>query len=408
MFLIFVLPAGSTKGPMAITSLTARWRIPNQTLPLYKGSDGVWHVTGYAEARAILLADVRQAGFKAETMDKIPKRLRIEKPVLFQDGPAHREQRAQTSRFFTPTAVQQRYLPLMETVAGQLIDELCRSRQVDLNRMAARMATGVVAEVVGLTASPLTDLAFRLDRLLHADLDIGLSLSRLPAYVNVQFLVTAFFRKDVRPAIRARRAEPQDDLISHLIAKGRSDQEILIECITYGAAGMVTTQEFICVAAWHMLKEPDLRERFLHGAKEDRQRILYELLRLEPVVGHLFRRANSDLLIESGGEFVCIPAGALIDLHLQEINADGRTVGAAPYEFNDQRPLEKGVNGAVMGFGSGPHRCVGEYLAIAEAEVFLRRLLAIPGLRVVKEPRLGRNESIQGYELREFIIEINE
>mgnify|MGYP003444400358 CR=1 FL=1 len=41
---------------MAITSLTARWRIHNQTLPLYRGSDGAWHVTGYAEARAILLA----------------------------------------------------------------------------------------------------------------------------------------------------------------------------------------------------------------------------------------------------------------------------------------------------------------------------------------------------------------
>ena len=264
---IFVLPTGPTKEPMAITSLTARG-IPNQTLPLYRGSDGAWHVTGYAEARAILLADVRQAGFKAETMDKIPKRFRIEKPVLFQDGPAHREQRAQTARFFTPTAVQQRYLPLMETVAGQLVDELCRERQADLNRLAARMAAGVVAEVVGLTASPLADLARRLDRL-HADLDIGFSLSRLPAYINVQSLVTAFFRKDVRPAIRARRAEPREDLISHLIAKGRTDQDILIECITYGAAGMVTTQEFICVTAWHMLKQPDLRERFLRGEKRN-------------------------------------------------------------------------------------------------------------------------------------------
>ena len=46
------------KGPMAITSLTARWRIPNKTLPICHTSDGAWHVTGYAEARAILLADV--------------------------------------------------------------------------------------------------------------------------------------------------------------------------------------------------------------------------------------------------------------------------------------------------------------------------------------------------------------
>ena len=68
--------------------------------------------------------------------------------------------------------------------------------------------------------------------------------------------------------------------------------------------------------------------------------------------------------------------------------------------------LEKGVNGAVMGFGSGPHRCVGEFLAIAETQVFLERLLALPGLRIVREPRLGRNDSIQGYELRDFLVEV--
>ncbi len=393
---------------MPITSLTSRWRIPTRVRPLYRDADGVLHVTGFAEARAILLADVRQAGFKAETMQKIPPRLRIKPPVLFQDGPEHREQRTQTARFFTPAAVQARYLPLMEAVAGQLIDELCRARQADLNHMAARMAAGVVAEVVGLNASPLAGLARRLDRLLHADLEIGLSLARLPAYLNVQRLVLDFYRKDVRPAIRARRAAPQDDLISHLLSKGRTDQDILIECITYGAAGMVTTQEFICVAAWHMLREPELRDRFVRGELQERQSILYELLRLEPVVGHLFRRAASDLVIESEGEKVHIPSGVLIDLHIQEINADARAVGAEPYEFRLDRRLEKGVNPAVLGFGSGPHRCVGEYLAIAESDVFLRRLLALRGLRILQEPRLGRNESIQGYELRNFILEVAE
>ncbi len=96
----------------------------------------------------------------------------------------------------------------------------------------------------------------------------------------------------------------------------------------------------------------------------------------------------------------------MIDLHIQEINADARTVGEAPFEFSLERSLEKGVNGAVMGFGSGPHRCVGEFLAIAETQVFLERLMALPGLRIVREPRLGRNDSIQGYELRDFLVEV--
>lgn len=391
---------------MSISSLTSRWRVPAPSQPLYKGSDGNWHVAGYAEARDILFGDVRQAGFKSETMARIPPRLRIEPPVLFQDGDAHREQRRQTARFFTPTSVQERYLPLMQTVAGQLIDELCRAGQADLNKMAARMATGVVAEVVGLTETPLAEVAARLDRILHSDLDIGLSLDRLPAFLQMQFRVWQFMRKDVQAAIRARRAQPREDLISHLLEKGVSDQGILIECITYGAAGMVTTQEFICVAAWHMLREPELRERFLHGDHDARSAILYEILRLEPVVGHLFRRAASDLRIESQGQTVVIPAGSLIDLHLYEINADARAVGAQPFEFNDQRELPRGMNAAVMGFGGGPHRCVGEFLAMAESEVFLSRLLAIPGLKMVQEPRLGRNETVQGYELRDFIIAV--
>ncbi|HMN61471.1 MAG TPA: cytochrome P450, partial [Anaerolinea sp.] len=246
---------------MHITSLTSHWRIPARSRPLYHGSDGRWHVTGYAEARALMMSDVRQAGFKAETMQRIPQRMRIQKPVLFQDGAEHREQRTQTARFFTPATVESRHLPLMVTVADQIMDEIRRAGRVDLNHMAARMATGVVAEVVGLTETPLPDLARRLDRILHANLDIGLSLARLPAYLNVQGLVFRFYRKDVLPAIRARRAAPKEDLISHLISKGRRDQDILVECITYGAAGMVTTQEFICVCAWHMLREPALRER---------------------------------------------------------------------------------------------------------------------------------------------------
>src|SRR5436853_643903 len=57
--------------------------------------------------------------------------------------------------------------------------------------------------------------------------------------------VNAFFLLDVRPSIRARRRARQDDLISHLIDEGCSNSEILGECITFGAAGMITTREFI-------------------------------------------------------------------------------------------------------------------------------------------------------------------
>jgi cytochrome P450 len=393
---------------MHLQSLSARWRIPTPSQPLYLGSDGIWHVAGYPEARAILLDDVRQAGFKAEMMQRIPKRMRLEPPVLFQDGPAHREQRSQTARFFTPTAVQQRYVPWMEKVADGIIQEFRLAGQADLHNMTARMAAGVVAEVIGLTESPLKEMTVRLDTLLHTGLDIDFSISKLPGYLKMQGAASAFLRRDVRPAIRARRQTPREDVISHLLAKGRSEAGILIECITYGSAGMATTQEFLCVAVWHFLHHPDLREAFINGDREQRAGMLYELLRLEPVVGHLYRRAASQLAVSSGEESVAIPSGALIDFDLHAINSDPRAVGQDPFEFCPERVTVKGTPAGVMGFGSGPHRCAGEFLAIAESDVFLQRLLAIPGLRILQPPRLGFNETIHGYELREFIIEASE
>ena len=388
---------------MAFETLTQHWQINAPLRPVYRGSDGVWHVTAYAPARVILAGEVKQAGFNAEVMDKLPKRW--EKPVLFQEGEAHLEQRRQTARFFTPVAVQQRYIPLMEQTAEKILAGFRRAGRGDLNRLAAEMATGVIAEVVGLTESKSADLTRRLEAILGSDLDLGLDLARLPRYLKLNWMMARFSSQDVRPAVRARRLNPREDVISHLIAKGRSDAEIVIECITYGAAGMVTTQEFICIAAWHLLRDAELKARYLAATADERRLLLGEMLRLEPVVGHLFRRATADLLLEAGGEMICIPAGALIDFHLYEINRDEQAVGAQPLEFNPQRERGRSVHPAAMSFGSGSHRCIGEHLAMIEAETFLSRLLAIETLRVTQPPRLGLNKTTTSYQVREFILE---
>ena len=95
-----------------------------------------------------------------------------------------------------------------------------------------------------------------------------------------------------RPAIRARRKHPGPDVISHLIGEGYTDPDILVECVTYGTAGMVTTREFICMAALHLMHHRPLRERYLVAEQPERFAILNEIIRLEPVVGHLYRRAQ--------------------------------------------------------------------------------------------------------------------
>jgi cytochrome P450 len=86
----------------------------------------------------------------------------------------------------------------------------------------------------------------------------------------------------VKPAIRARRRRPSADVISQLLQQGFNDLEILTEALTYAAAGMATTREFITMAAWHLLDEPDLRNRYLIAERVEREAILHEILRLDP------------------------------------------------------------------------------------------------------------------------------
>jgi cytochrome P450 len=223
-----------------------------------------------------------------------------------------------------------------------------------------------------------------------------------------QARVAAFFYLDVKPAINVRKKQPREDVISHLLEQNYRDSEILTECITYAAAGMATTREFISVATWHFLEQPALRERYLSADEDERHHLLHEMLRLEPVVGHLYRRTTEDLLIETGGQQIVIPGGELIDIHIEAVNVDERLVGEQPLMLCPGRGLaDHRVAGSVMGFGDGHHRCPGAYIAIQETDIFLQRLLALDGLRIEREPTVTWSDLTKGYEIRDFGIAVN-
>ena len=134
----------------------------------------------------------------------------------------------------------------------------------------------------------------------------------------------------MKPAIRARRRRPSADVISQLLQQGFSDLEILTEALTYAAAGMATTREFVTVAAWHLLDEPDLRARYLIAERVEREAILHEILRLEPVVGELRRTTREPITVQTESGPVTIAPGERIELQLRRTNADPGVVGEDP------------------------------------------------------------------------------
>lgn len=366
--------------------------------PAVEPRDGVWNVRSYDAVRQVLRMreGTRQSGFNAE----LAARTGMRQPVLFEDGAAHREHRIAIARFFTPATIDGDYRQMMDEVSDALVARLRRDRQADLAELSLELAMRVAARVVGLTESIRPGMAQRLERILALErLERLGPLARAWSMLRVQGHVRRFLRLDVRPAIAARRRAPREDVISHLLAKGYRESEILIECITYGAAGMATTREFIVMAAWHLLEDAALRARYLNGDSAQRQAVLHEILRLEPVVGHLYRRATEDLTIQHDGETTVIPAGARLDLDIRAANADAEAVGIEPLRLRPDRERAPGVQPPAMSFGDGAHRCPGAFLAIAESDAFLRRLLRLD-LEAVGTPDLGWNDLIEGYEVR--------
>lgn len=386
-----------------------------RTTPRVEVRDGVWHVRALPLVRQVLReADATvQAGFSAETARQ--GLTGDHPPVLYADGPEHRRQRSATAKFFTPATVRRRYRDLMEERADELVERIRQDGGAELSAVTLRYSVEVAAQVVGLTNSDIDGMSRRLERFFSGPVtgSSGAPQRRLPGRlgavvgaVRPVWAMSAFRLRDVRPAVRARRRQPREDVISHLLQQGYTDREILVECLTYAAAGMATTREFIAVAAWHLLEDDGLRAEYLAAEEPARHGILHEILRLEPVVGHLYRRTTQDLVLEDGEERHEVPAGALLDLYVRQANADPQELGEDARQLCPERSRPKGVRPEVMSFGDGAHRCPGGFIAIQETDVFLQRLLRLP-LEFAHPPRVSWVELIAAYEVRDVVLRVS-
>jgi cytochrome P450 len=362
-------------------------------------------VRSFDLARQVLRASdsVVQAGFGAERIARAGNKMRP--PILYLEGSPHRSQRKAAARFFAPKVTED-YRAMMEALSEDLVGRLRTDRAIDLSQLSLRMAVQVAGRVVGLTNSSTKGMTRRLDTFFETDPAARPSSPR--TWLRLAWSQSAllrFFYLDVKPAIRARRRQRSEDVISQLIESGFKDFDILTECVTYGAAGMVTTREFITVGAWHLLDDAELLARYRAAELEERLEILNETLRLEPVVGHLFRRTTTGLTLVSTGVEQHLPPGTLIDLDIRAINADAAIVGAEPLSLCPERPLPRTVPPTLMSFGDGNHRCPGAPLAIMETEVFLTTLFS-HDVVALGPPSVRWNPVSQGYDLDGFMIKL--
>lgn len=184
---------------------------------------------------------------------------------------------------------------------------------------------------------------------------------------------------DTLEVVRRRRAEGSqgDDFIGFLLRASDGGEALDDAKVTelirqfLPAAAETTTRSFgsMLVA---LLERPALLDR----VRADRslvRKVVDGGMRWETASQFLARQATVD--VEIGG--VTIPAGAALSLASGSANRD-EDIFENPDEFDIDRPQR--IN---LGFGAGPHLCLGMQVAKAEMEAMLNALLdRLPHLRL--------------------------
>lgn len=373
----------------------------------------MWRIGSLSAAKDVLMArhETLQAGFTAEY---IPRKVFRNHPILISDGPQHDEQRRKVARFFAPKVVASRYTELMDAVVTKILDQTERTGTITIDDVALYYTVEVTASIVGLTHATVPALARRLEKFFRQP-PLDRTKPRL-GRTNRQWMAAAanglgpilgLLLCDVLPAVRSRTRYPRQDVISHLIEQNYNLADILVECVTYGTAGMVTTREFITMACWHLLDDDALRQRYLDGTEEERLAMLAEIIRLEPPVGHLYRRVTQELTFTDRDTSYTAQVGDLVDLGIRQTNTDPDAFPEAPGALCPGRQRAKGVHDVGLSFGFGAHGCPGQPLALRETDALLHRLLALPVTKVT-QPSISWDDLIEGYKIRGLTLRLTD
>ena len=282
--------------------------------------------------------------------------------ILTMGGSEHRRYRLLVQPSFVPAKAQwwiQNWI--QETVTG-LIDGFEADGKCELNvDFDAAIPVVTIVGSFGLSVEDALDIRAALG-------NMGGSGKSIPDYLA--------------PIIEARRAQPEDDLISVLVeaelkeedgsTHRLSDAEILSFSLLLLAAGSGTTWKQLGITLTALLTRPDV----LDAVRADRDLLrpaIEESLRWCATDPMFSRFATRDTEIAG----VAIPEGAVVHLCLGAANHD-----PARWERPDEYDITRPPTSA-LGFGSGPHICLGMHVARAEIFTAISALLdRLPNLRL--------------------------
>lgn len=310
--------------------------------------------------------------------------------LVQMSGREHAAHRALVAPAFRGRMLEEKFLPVIEQNARDLIDPLRDAGSADLvEDFATHFPINVIVDMLGLDKSDHP----RFHGWYTAIVAYFSNLSQDPEITRAGHRTRDELAAYMIPVIRERRENPGDDLLSVLCeaevdGTAMSDEDIKAFISILFAAGGETTDKAISSLFGNLLRRPEQ----MAAVQEDRaliEQALAETLRCTPPVHMIIRETDNDVELSGG----TVPAGSTVNCLIGAANRDA-TRFADPDSFDIFRtdlPTRSAFSAAArhLAFALGRHFCVGALLAKTEVEVGVGQLLdAMPELKLAEHCEL--------------------
>jgi cytochrome P450 len=332
-----------------------------------------WLVTRYADVREVLGDPQRfsnNSGQAGHILANMPPDAPLEEGDFARmDGTDHVRFRRVLAPAVSTIKRVNTFRPIVQRTVDDLLDGLADTTEpVNLHEQFSKpLTTSVIAELLDV---PYADRSL-FQRAAEAQFSGKAEVDDLEA---VQFPLFNY----VHDLVVARSTEPGEDALSVLVDRGKTAQQPFTDLeLTKMAAGLLvagydTTASMISYGTLCLLDNPD-QYRLLGEEPERAAAAAEELVRLLGLGSGLMRVATVDTEIAG----TPIAAGEYVVVSVQGANHD-------PAHFDDPGKLDITRDASThIGFGHGPHQCVGQQIARLELTTVLGTLpRRIPSLRL--------------------------
>lgn len=292
-----------------------------------------------------------------------------ESSMLGQDPPEHTRLRSLVSQAFTPRMIRQ-LEPRMREIAAELIDAAVEKGEVDfVEALTYPLPVIVIAEIIGVPAEDRARFKLWSDR---AVASLGSGLFAPPSPERMAELGQLFSQMgDYFGALaEERRRTPREDLLTGLVQASYegsklTHEEMIRMLVLLLVAGNETTTTLIGNSVLELLDHPDQLAR-LRAEPDLLPLAVDEVMRFSSPVQLDPRVAVRDVEVRG----VPVRQGQIVVSWIGSANRDEEVFPAA-----DRFDVGREENHHI-GFGFGPHYCLGASLARLETQVALSTLLA--------------------------------